>query len=397
MEPNDLPPHRLALYALLATTLFIGALVWLASALLLLVAATPGGRFTAIGFLLAIPALAGAPFAWSQRRREPSLAILGVLLALGCLAFGHAINIAPDVETGHDAPLRAVYLEDSEHPRAALANIVPEVDQFTFGSYVMGPIDPFMDREQTQRVRALFQRVYGELAEDPAFAGMGSAMPHSYRELFGGPSDVGHMYVYTPAHEPGEQLPVLLFLHGWGGPFQGYLWVFRHLADAHGYAVVAPSFGMGWWRQAEAMDAVERTLAWIEAQPELDGDHVVLSGLSNGGPGVGRAAMAFPERWRGVAYISAAMDAHRLLGLGDSLADHGTPVLVVTADAERRIPLQGTLNAVELLRSQGVQVELEVYPGEDHFLLFSQPEAVMERLGAWLELNASAASPDRPS
>lgn len=378
------PLPRLIALSALTTALFIGACVWGASALLLVVASTSGGRLTALALVLAVPALCFTPFAWGLRqRREPVLACLGVILALGGLALGWALHIAPEATSRPNAALRSVYLGDGAHLRHGLANLVPEVDQFTLGSHLMGHIDPYLDADQTRRVRRLLQGIYGELAADPDFADMGSAMGHSYRELFGRRWDVGHLYVYTPRNHGDGPLPVLLFLHGWGGPFQGYQWVFRRFADEHGYAVVAPSFGMGWWRQDGAMDTVGRAIDWIDQQPDLDAERVILSGLSNGGPGVQRAALAFPERWEAVVFVSAVMDQDHIFGLGESLAAHGTPVLVITGDAERRIPLGYTQAGVESLRMVGAEVELEVFEGEDHFLLFSQPVAVMEVLGAW--------------
>ena len=396
MEPYRPSLLRLFALAALTTALFVGALLWGASALLLAVATTSGGRWTALAFVLAVPALGAAPFAWSMRgRREPALAALGVLLALGGLSLGHAMHIAIGIPSDPDAPLRSVYLGEGRHLRTGLANIVPEVDQFTLGSYLMGPIDPYLDREQSRRVRDLFQGIYGDMAEHPDFARVGSAMGHSYRELFGRPWDVGHMYVYTPTREDDDPLPVLVFLHGWGGPFQGYQWVFRRFAEQQGYAVVAPSFGMGWWRQDAAMPTVARALEWIEQQPGLDGERLILAGLSNGGPGVQQAALTFPERWDGVVFLSAVLELNGIFGMGERLAEHGTPVLVITGDAERRIPLGYTQAGVESLRMVGVETSFEVYPGEDHFLLFSQPDAVMRRLGRWVE--AEVTPSDTPS
>jgi pimeloyl-ACP methyl ester carboxylesterase len=395
MDPKHPSILRLLFLSALATALFVGALAWGAATLLLVVATTPGGRFTALALVLAIPALCAAPFAWDLRRREPALACLGVLLALGCLAWGHALHIAPSAEEQPMAPLRSLYLGEAEHPRASLASTVPEVDQFTIGSYLMGPIDPFLDAEQTERVRGLFQDIYGEMAQDPAFADMGSAMAYSYAELFGRTWNVGHIYVYTPPHNGDEPMPVLVFLHGWGGPFQGYQWVLKRFADAHGWAVVSPSFGMGWWRQQAAMESVARALDWIDTQPELDGERMIISGLSNGGPGVSAAAVSFPERWQGVVFVSAVMDADRLHELGESLAAHDTPALVITGDAERRIPIEYSAAWVDSLRHARAPVQLEVFEGEDHFLLFSQPGAVMGRLGTWLDTAITAS--DRPS
>ena len=94
-------------------------------------------------------------------------------------------------------------------------------------------------------------------------------------------------------------------------------------------------------------------------------------------------------------FLSAVLEQDRLIGLGESLAAHDTPVLVITGDAERRIPLGYTEAGVRQLRTVHERVELQVYPGEDHFLLFSQPEAVMRDLGDWVEREIS--SPDTPS
>jgi len=383
------PLPRLIALSALTTALFIGACVWLSSALLLAVAATPGGRLTALAFVLAVPAVCAVPFALSARRREPALAGLGVLLALGGLSLGWAAHIAPQASDDPQAALRSVYLGDGGHRRTGLANLVPEVDQFTLGSYLMGHIDLYLDPEQTLRIRGLFQQIYGELARDPDFAVMGSAMGHSYRELFGRSWDVGHIYVYEPPHDDDTPLPVLVYLHGWGGPFLGYQWVLKRFADEHGYAVVSPSYGMGWWRQDSAMDTVARALDWIDQQPGLDGERMVLSGLSNGGPGASRAAMAFPDRWQGVVFLSAVMDEDHIFGLGESLAAHDTPVLVITGDAERRIPIAYTEASAQSLGMVHDRVQLEVFEGEDHFLLFSQPEAVMALLGRWVQGEAA--------
>jgi dienelactone hydrolase len=150
---------------------------------------------------------------------------------------------------------------------------------------------------------------------------------------------------------------------------------------------------MGWWNQEGAMPAIDRALDWIDAQPGLDGRRIVLAGLSNGGVGVQRAAMAFPERWRGVVFLNGVMDEKRLA----SLAACEAPFLVVTGAAEDRIPLEYTDAWVDVLRAGSARVHYEVFPGEDHFLLFSQPDAVMALLGGWMEAEITPAdsAPDR--
>ncbi|MFH1469206.1 MAG: prolyl oligopeptidase family serine peptidase [Pseudomonadota bacterium] len=68
-----------------------------------------------------------------------------------------------------------------------------------------------------------------------------------------------------------------------------------------------------------------------------------------------------------------------------SLAAVEAPMLVVTGADERRISLRYTEAWVDVLRAHGARVRFEVFPEEDHFLQFSQPDAVMETLGGWVD------------
>ncbi|MCB9763505.1 MAG: hypothetical protein H6739_27305 [Alphaproteobacteria bacterium] len=354
--------------------------VWGMAALLLAVAETPGGRLAALCFLCLPPGVMLVllrPLLPSARTRRWTVAS-AVLVAGAAGAYGLAWAQAPRGEAPAGAPLQSVWLDGDRFRPWALANVVPEIDQFTLGSYLVPFLDPYIDGAQAARIRETFQHIYRPMRQDPAFVALGSGMPMAYSDLPGLPRDRGHLYVYTPASRPEGALPVVLFLHGSAGPFKGYQWVWAELAEAEGWAVVSPSFGFGHWGDPAGVDTVRRALDYIAANPRLDADRVVLAGLSNGGLGVTRAAAGIPGAFQGLVYLSPVIEAG---WMPDVARAHRGPVTVITGADDRRVPLSWVRGAVEVLEAQGADVRLEVAPGEDHFLFFSDPGWCRERVG----------------
>jgi len=60
------------------------------------------------------------------------------------------------------------------------------------------------------------------------------------------------------------------------------------------------------------------------------------------------------------------------------------PVLILAGAVDRRIPLAYVEERVARLESGGVDVMSVIYPGEDHFLVFSRPERIRQDLAGWL-------------
>ncbi len=63
-------------------------------------------------------------------------------------------------------------------------------------------------------------------------------------------------------------------------------------------------------------------------------------------------------------------------------------VLVITGAADERIPLSYIQQRAATFNAGGIAITEQVYPGETHFLFFSQPEAVLSDISAWLAATA---------
>ena len=224
----------------------------------------------------------------------------------------------------------------------------------------------------------------------PAHIEVGSDLGSVYRDLAGWQFRDGHGYVYLPPNSitPGKPLPVFLFLHGSLGNFKGYLWVLQSLANRRGMAVVAPSFGAGNWNQTGGVETIRQWVRYCELDPTLDGSNIVLAGLSNGGRGVTRAWGSMPGRFRGIICLSPVLEPDiAVAAFKDAAVVPTEPLLVIHGDQDARIPQSHITEGVQLLRSTGIHCDYERFPREDHFLFFSQPEAVLEKIDRWLVAN----------
>lgn len=323
--------------------------------LLVLVAATWRGHLfglTALAFVIA-PLLP---------RRRALVGLVAVVTGVAVLALS-----VPRPRAGPDGAFAVTPIPNHA---LALTTLLPELDQLTLGSHLVSFADPYLTRESSARVRRLFHDVYRPMLEDPQFA----ALPTQLGEAYAAAS-TGQRFVYVPPHAPGERLPCVIFLHGSGGNFAGYLWVWKALADELRFVVVAPGFGFGNWQRPGGTEAVEAARQDAISSLPVDSSRVVLAGLSNGGRGVMRTIETNGRAYRAVMLISAVVDV-------DPTPDvwRDRPVLLMHGLKDDRISEKWFRLAESSLREAGARLTVRTDPEEDHFLIFSR----RDELAAWV-------------
>ncbi len=213
----------------------------------------------------------------------------------------------------------------------------------------------------------------------------------------------------------GERYPAVLFFHGGsrrqmllGWHYRGYYhnaYAFNQYLASRGYVVLSVNYrsGIGYGmefrealnygaRGASEFNDVMGAGLYLQSRPDVDPDRIGLWGGSYGGYltalGLARASDLFAagvdlhgvHDWNVVirnfvaGYDPAARaDAARLAFESSPMADIDTwrsPVLVIHGDDDRNVPFSETVDLVESLRRQGVEVEQLIFPDEVHgFLL----------------------------
>jgi predicted esterase len=106
-------------------------------------------------------------------------------------------------------------------------------------------------------------------------------------------------------------------------------------------------------------------------------------GYSNGAVGVTRAAVKAPGLFRGLIYLSPITEDEFFETTGFSAGRRDRTILFLHGGRDERIPrtfVEGTAGA---LKRRGCDVRLKVYD-DDHFLLFSQQEAILSDIAAFI-------------
>ncbi len=343
---------------------------------------TAVGRTLAIIGLLSILLL--TLLALPQRKQNKLLRRAPAFVAFLLVVLATAVFLqSPSGHPGPNSPVQHRYFRDGGYGRLTLSNIIPETEQINLGFAVMPYVDPLLTVEQSRRVSAFTMDLYREMEQDPNFHELGSAMNLSYAELWGRPFNTGHYYLYIPQTPTSAPLPAIVFLHGSAGNFKAYTWVWSKLAEAEGFVIIAPSYGFGNWDEAGA-ETVLQAIDDAKQLANIDENQIYLAGLSNGGLGVSHLAQIAPERFQGLIFLSPVMETNIVDSPQFQTAWANRPVLVISGEDDKRIPLSYVEQRVANLEQGNVNVIAVIYPNEDHFLVFSQPENVMQTVTDWL-------------
>jgi fermentation-respiration switch protein FrsA (DUF1100 family) len=255
------------------------------------------------------------------------------------------------------------------------------------GASVLTRLDPLMSRTNAARVRETLAAEYTAMAaESPELLNLHGSTDLAINHLTGLSIHNGHYFAYIPETAPAEKLGLLVFLHGNAGNFRLMIWRWRQLAETLRVAVIAPSYGFGFWGK-DSPKVVDRALEdAISRWPQIMPDQGLwLAGLSDGGNGVTRAGLVRP--WNGMVYLSATMRPKELASKEFTDRWKGRPVLVLNGQKDHNVWPGSVRKAVEVLKIGGVDVSHECYDSEDHFMTFGAARVVDERIQRWISAN----------
>ena len=354
------------------------------SLLLLGVADTGRGRIFALAALVAAVLPLVGSIAFAVRTRHWLVCFTGGA-ALWLIAVGLVLNGAPKGGNSDQARLSHQYFPDHRSfPRYSLGNLLPESDQLRLGFTLMAFIDPILTRGSAAELKRLTATVYRELEDDADFHAVGSNMGAVYTELFG-LSAAGHSYVYVPAGvDRTRPRPVLVFFHGSGGNFKGYLWVLSKLADRLGFILAAPSNGPGNWRETQSVEGLREALDAVSRVAVADRSHVHVMGLSNGGLAISQLAALQGSQFESMIFLSPVFDTPALRSASFATQCRDQRVLVLTGARDDRVPLDYVEANAAFMTRTGVRVQMQTVESADHFLIFSHREQLVRTLAEWL-------------
>jgi pimeloyl-ACP methyl ester carboxylesterase len=363
--------------------------------LLLGLAQTGRGRLFACAALFAAAGPLTVYLAW--RRGSAAWRLIGLTALAGWIGLGGGLALtAPPGEERPVSPTHHAYLDPTSHfNRHALGNLLPEVDQLMLGFALVPVLDPMMDQSEASQLRTWTAAVYRELEADPAFNALGSVLPLAYAELRGSNPQTPHAFVHVPRTlDRTKPAPVLVFFHGSGGNLKSYFWILSRLADRLGFVLVAPSFGLGNWRQPETGNRLDFALGAAARAAPVDRRQIHLAGLSNGGLAVSQILAAGGTPVRSFTFISPVFDERALHRLPEQA--RGIPLMIITGLQDDRVPVDYVRDYAAQLRRNGARVSLQVIDEADHFLMFSHSDRLLEEMELQLAPLLAPSGPLKP-
>lgn len=219
--------------------------------------------------------------------------------------------------------------------------------------------------------RGLFDHAYERIATS------GVVDPGTSYTLDAWLHDRGHVWLAVP-EGPGP-FPLLVFLHGNGGPFHWYPETLARAAVARGFAIAMPTWGFGVWGTPAARQRVTDTVEAVARLHPIDRDRLYLGGLSAGGFGAVDAFARDPS-FRACAAVSGAPDT---APPGDPPFG-GRPLLLIHGANDRRVPVAWSRALAGSVRARGGHVEHDEVTDGDHFLVLTHERQVAQRLFGWL-------------
>ena len=180
------------------------------------------------------------------------------------------------------------------------------------------------------------------------------------------PAGALNVAVVRPTNEGSMNHPVIVALP-WGAGTRELVEAFVQrywLTEpaSRGYYVVSPEV-LGSSLETTADDIIPALFQWIESEFAVDASQVALVGASNGGRGLFFAATAQPDRFQVLLALPGQYrgDERNLAVLA------GKPVRMIVGEFDTNW-VEGTRLTAEALRSQGVDVEVDIAGTQGHVL-----------------------------
>ena len=173
-------------------------------------------------------------------------------------------------------------------------------------------------------------------------------------------------YVEKMPTVSGEQMPVLIYLHGAGARRGKLEQIVNHeffqrsvmAGEDSPLLMVAPlCYANSWF---EMFEELQRFVNMIGSRPDVDSKRVYLMGASMGGYGAWQLAMSLPEYFAAMVPISGggmAWNAKRLVNI---------PAWAFHKEKDPTVSLDESVKMVEAVNRAGGRAKLTVYPGEGH-------------------------------
>ncbi len=195
-------------------------------------------------------------------------------------------------------------------------------------------------------------------------------IPYGISDMDNGRGRRGGYTLYVPEYyTENRSWPLIISLHGGSGHGADFFWSWLRDARSFGFILASPtSLDRTWSLHSPASDAVHlnRMLSEISSKINIDTDHILLTGLSDGGTYSMILSTVHQSPFTHFAPVAAAVHAlmNRAGIIGASVKD--LPVYQVHGARDWMFPVQKARSAAEGLEKAGAKLTYREIPDMSH-------------------------------
>jgi phospholipase/carboxylesterase len=191
----------------------------------------------------------------------------------------------------------------------------------------------------------------------------------------------GGFHLYVPEHYDGsEAWPLVFALHGGSGSGRDFLWTWLREARGRGFLLVAPtSQGPTWSFNGPDVDApmLDAIFAAVAERWEIDRDHVLLTGLSDGATYSLVAGLRESSPFTHLAPLSGVLHPVNYVN-GNLERARGKPIYLVHGALDWMFPVQVARAACEAFEQAGAALVYRELEDLSHAYAREQNDPILE-------------------
>jgi len=201
-----------------------------------------------------------------------------------------------------------------------------------------------------------------QFRDDPALRQRLAQPPHADSGIFHSgnqSSERGGYSVFVPSwYNPAQPTPVVFALHGGSGHGRLFLWNWLPEARSRGMIIVAPTaIGSTWSLMEPEIDSqnLAKILMRVRDRWNVDPDHMLLSGMSDGGTFTLLSGLSDDSPFTHLAPVAASFHP-MLLAMAEPERLNGLPIHLSHGARDWMFPVDGARTAHRMLAAAGAAI-----------------------------------------
>ncbi len=266
---------------------------------------------------------------------------------------------------------------NSNNPRVLerIASSFPEDIQVKIGGSVLNLRQDLISTEENKKAMDLASGIYSEMSKKDGWSKLPSSLGISYEKILKMNFEQSQYFLYIPQNNPER---VIVFLHGFGGNFNSYLYLLSEVAESTNSIIINPSYKQGVW-DAESNAFIDEVIGEVFAKLGLKDLPLNLIGFSNGGLIIPDYMLNSNYGYRNIIGLSTYLDSNKYNQADFIMKIKQSNFIYIYGTQDERLALEDSFKSLNYLRENNIDVNSVGVEGT-HLIFFENREEILNTI-----------------